>query len=262
LALARSLPKLKQDSLQRGIAKLNRNIRIALLFLAFSVSVLALAQTAPAQQVTTPPSPDGPSKKPAGSASSQQGNQNNFLADGSQPTSLGDLARLARAKKKDEPKAAKVIDDENMPRGGVYIGGSAPDSASSSPKAGQKLVLLDFWASWCGPCRESLPDLKQFQSAFGSDQVQVISVGEDRDERTWSNFISQNQMSWEQRFDGGGESARQYGVKGFPTYILMDSKGTILQRYEGEDPQQSLVERIGPDIKKQQESRSSTQPAS
>jgi peroxiredoxin len=101
-----------------------------------------------------------------------------------------------------------------------------------------------------------LPDLKQFESAFGSDQVQVISISEDRDEHTWSKFISQNKMTWEQRFDGAGESARQYGVKGFPTYILVDGNGTVLQRYEGEDPQQSLVERIGPDIKKAQESKS------
>ncbi len=236
---------------------MKRATQIALLFLALSFSVRALAQTAPAQQQTTPQlSSDDAAKKPAAAAPSQQPAQNNFLADGSQPTSLGDLARLARAKKKDEPKAAKVIDDENMPRGGIPIGGSAPDSSSSSARTGEKLVLLDFWASWCGPCRESLPDLKRFQSAFSSDQVQVVSISEDRDENTWNSFVSQNQMTWEQRFDGNGESARRYGVQGFPTYILMDSNGTILQRYQGEDPSQSLIERIGPDVKKAQDSKS------
>jgi thiol-disulfide isomerase/thioredoxin len=240
-----------------------RATQIALLFLALSFSVPALAQTAPAQQQTTTQlSSDDAAKKPAPATPSQQPAQNNLLADGNQPTSLGDLARLARAKKKDEPKAAKVIDDENMPRGGIPIGGSAPGSSSSSSKSGEKLVLLDFWASWCGPCRESLPDLKRFQSAFSSDQVQVVSISEDRDENTWNSFVSQNQMTWEQRFDNNGESARRYGVQGFPTYILMDSNGTILQRYEGEDPQQSLVERIGPDVKRAQESTPSAQPAS
>jgi thiol-disulfide isomerase/thioredoxin len=240
-----------------------RAIQIALLFLTLSVSVPALAQTAPArQQTATQLSSDDTAKKPATATQSQQPAQNNLLADGNQPTSLGDLARLARAKRKDEPKAAKVIDDENMPRGGIPIGGSAPGSSSSSSKSGEKLVLLDFWASWCGPCRESLPDLKRFQSAFSGDQLQVVSISEDRDENTWNSFVSQNQMTWEQRFDNNGESARRYGVQGFPTYILMDSNGTILQRYEGEDPQQSLVERIGPDVKKAQESKPSAQPAS
>ena len=84
----------------------------------------------------------------------------------------------------------------------------------------------------------------------------MVSISEDRDENTWNSFVSQNQMTWEQRFDSDGVSARRYGVQGFPTYILMDSNGTILQRYEGEDPSQSLVERIGPDVKKAQNSKS------
>jgi thiol-disulfide isomerase/thioredoxin len=235
-----------------------RVIQIALLFFVLSLSVPALAQTASAQQQTTAqPASDDAAKKPAAAALSQQPTQNNLLADGNQPTSLGDLARLARAKKKDEPKAAKIIDDENMPRGGIPIGGSAPNSSSSSSRAGGKLILLDFWASWCGPCRESLPDLKRFQSTFSSDQVQVVSISEDRDENTWNSFVSQNQMNWEQRFDSNGVSARRYGVQGFPTYILMDGNGTVLQRYEGEDPSQSLIERIGPDVKKAQESKPS-----
>ena len=233
-----------------------------LLLLALGFSTLA-SQSVAAQQNAAQASPVSPddAKKPAAAASQQQAQQqaapNNLLADGtqSQSMSLGDMARLARAKKKDEPKAAKVIDDENMPRGGIYIGGSAPGSSSPSAKTGEKLVLLDFWASWCGPCRESLSDLKRFQSAFGSDQVEVISIDEDRNERTWNAFVAQNQMTWQQRFDVGGESARRYGVSGFPTYILMDSKGTVLQRYEGEDPQQSLVDRIGPDVKRAQEAR-------
>ncbi|MGB9244395.1 MAG: TlpA disulfide reductase family protein [Candidatus Acidiferrales bacterium] len=236
---------------------MKRAVQIALLFLGLGFSVPALAQSAPAQQqAMTQSQSNGAARKPVAAAPSLQPAQNNFLADGSQPTSLGDLARLARAKKKDEPKAAKVIDDESMPRGGIPIGGSAPDSSSSSSQSGEKLVLLDFWASWCGPCRESLPDLKRFQSAFSGDQVQVVSISEDRDENTWNSFVSQNQMTWEQRFDNNGESARRYGVQGFPTYILMDSKGTILQRYQGEDPSQSLVERIGPDVKKAQDSKS------
>jgi thiol-disulfide isomerase/thioredoxin len=237
----------------------NRFVRLALLFLALSFSGPAFAQTTPAQNqpAALSTSSGAASKQAPTPAQSQPVAQNNLLADGNQPTSLGDLARLARAKKKDEPRAAKVIDDENMPRGGIPIGGSAPGSSSSSSKSGEKLVLLDFWASWCGPCRESLPDLKRFQSAFSSDQVQVVSISEDRDENTWNSFVSQNQMNWEQQFDGKGESARRYGVQGFPTYILMDGNGTILRRYEGEDPSQSLIERIGPDVKKAQESRPS-----
>jgi thiol-disulfide isomerase/thioredoxin len=190
-------------------------------------------------------------QKFAQSSASQQVAQNNLVAQSDQPMSLGEIARLARAKKKDETKAARVLDDENMPRGGIYIGGSAPDSSPSSSRSGGKLVLLDFWASWCGPCRESLPDLKRLQSAYG-DQLEVVSISEDEDEQTWKNFVAQNGMNWEQRFDAGSEMMRRYGGHVLPTYVLTDGNGTVLQRYEGEDPGQSLSERIGPAMKKAQ----------
>jgi len=93
--------------------------RFAPLFLALSFCAPAFAQTAPPQQQATSQvaSADSASKKapPPAPASSQTDPQANLLADANQPTSVGELARLARAKKKDEPKAAKVIDDENMP---------------------------------------------------------------------------------------------------------------------------------------------------
>jgi len=160
--------------------------------------------------------------------------------------SLGDLARLARAKKQAEPKAAKVYDENNLPRGGgisIVGGGSTGGSQDSSSK---KVVLLDFWASWCGPCRRSVPDLKQLQKTYTSDQLEVISVNEDEDEKAGRAFVAANQMNWEQQFDSGGEMAKQYGVHAFPTFILTDGDGKILQRLEGEDPGQPLADRIGP----------------
>jgi len=194
-----------------------------------------------------------------GQASSQQ---QNTLADNSaqpgQAMSLGDLARLVRAKKESDPKPGKtvVIDDDNMPRTGTGISvvGSTPDGSSDSAGRGSagsgKVVLLDFWASWCGPCRQSVPDLKQLQKTYGSDQVEVISVNEDKDENAGRNFVAQNEMNWEQRFDSGGEMSRQYGVNAFPTFVLTDGNGKVLQRFVGEDPRQPLAGRIAPYLQK------------
>jgi thiol-disulfide isomerase/thioredoxin len=215
--------------------------------------------SAAAQNASQTASQDNSRKSPE-VASSQQLAQNNLSAQPDQQMSLGELARAARARKSSEAKAAKVIDDENIPKGGIYIGGSAPDSSTSPSKFGGKLTLLDFWASWCGPCRESLPDLKRLQAVYGSDQLEVISISEDENERTWNNFVSQNQMTWEQRFDSTREEARRYGVTGFPTYILLDSNGKVIQEYRGEVPQQSLADRIGPDVRKAQQA-AATPPA-
>jgi thiol-disulfide isomerase/thioredoxin len=113
-----------------------------------------------------------------------------------------------------------------------------------------KVVLLDFWASWCGPCRSALPKVKQLQSIYGGEEFIVVSVSEDNDETTWRGFVAEHQMSWAQRFDGNSSFMRQYQVQGLPTYVLLDRDGKEVQRYVGEDPGRSVIERVGPDIKR------------
>jgi thiol-disulfide isomerase/thioredoxin len=169
--------------------------------------------------------------------------------------SLGDIARMARASKQTQPKAARVIDDDNLSRSGPgisIVGNSTGDPSGplrGNPTGSGKMVLLDFWASWCGPCRQSIPDLRQLQRTFDSDRLEVVSINEDRNESAGRSFVAQNDMTWEQQFDSGGETARHYGVNAFPTFILTDEQGNILQRFVGEDPKQPLAARIAPYLK-------------
>ncbi len=166
--------------------------------------------------------------------------------DEAQPPSLGDLARQMRAKKQAEAKAANVFNDDNLPRsgGGINVVGRSGTPDDAQPK----MVLMDFWASWCGPCRESVPQLKQLQETLGN-RVEVISVNEDKDEEAGKGFVAENQMNWEQRFDSDGELRRQYGVKAFPTFVLMDANGNEVQRFVGEDPTEPLSAMISPYLK-------------
>lgn len=199
------------------------------LFLSFSAGVAAQDKQPGAQ-----------------SANAQQDPTVSDAVDPAQPPSLGDLARQMRAKKQSEARPAKVFNDDNLPRsgGGINVvgqGGRADD-------APLKMVLMDFWASWCGPCRESVPKLKQLQETLGN-RVEVISVNEDEDEEAGKSFVAENQMNWEQRFDSDGELRRQYGVKAFPTFVLMDAEGNEVQRFVGEDPTESLSAMISPYLK-------------
>lgn len=171
-----------------------------------------------------------------------------------QTMSLGDIARAVRAQRQNEPKAAKVIDDDNLQRDGRKIsvaGGPSASLRSARPESssGGKVILLDFWASWCGPCRQSIPDLKQLQKVFRPDQIEVVSINEDRNESAGRSFVAQNDMTWEQQFDSAGETARQYHVNAYPTFILTDQNGNVLQRFLGEDPSQTLAARIAPYMK-------------
>ena len=171
----------------------------------------------------------------------------------SQPMSLGDIARMVRAKKQAEPKAVRVIDDENLPRngGGISVVGNGAGAGGGS-SSGAKMTLLDFWASWCGPCRQSVPDLKALQRAYGSDQLEVVSVNEDKNENAGRSFASDNGMNWEVQFDPSGETSHQYDVHALPTFILVDANGKEVQRFVGEDPSVPLAGRIAPFMPKSQ----------
>lgn len=174
----------------------------------------------------------------------------------SQPASLGELARLARAKKPDAAKIARVYNDDNFPRS-AGAGDKAPEISIASAQGGSlpvggrsgKVTLLDFWASWCGPCRQSVPDLKRLISTYGSDQLEVVSISEDENEGDMRAFVAQNGMTWPQQFDAGGSMGRKYGVSGLPTYVLIGSDGKIIQKYVGASPQISLAERMGLELK-------------
>ena len=199
-----------------------------------------------------PCSSEGQAVSPSGAVASMSqtsaSEPSSAAADDSagQSMSLGDLARIMRAKKDNAPKAVKVIDDENLPRngGGISVVGSG--AAAREGGSIEKMTLLDFWASWCGPCRESVPDLKALQRTYGSDQLEVISVNEDTNENAGRRFASESGMNWEVQFDPEGQTSRQYGVRAFPTFILMDSSGREVQRFVGENPQEPLAGRIAP----------------
>jgi thiol-disulfide isomerase/thioredoxin len=167
-----------------------------------------------------------------------------------QPITLGELARRERARRSSQPKAVRIFDDENMPRAPISAGEKAPGFADQGSSSSGKITLLDFWATWCGPCRHALPGLKQIQSVYGGDQLEIISVSEDDDEDAWHNFVAQNEMTWTQRLDSGHQMMRQYGASALPTYVLIGKDGAVVNQYVGDHPDVPIIERIGPDLKK------------
>jgi thiol-disulfide isomerase/thioredoxin len=218
----------------------------------------AVSQQDPVQNDSTP-------TKTAPASGTRNGTAQNSAAaasiasDGNpadQPTSLADAARLARASKQNQPKPHKIYDDDNFERSSLHekksdaAAASAPGQELPLAELKGKVVLLDFWASWCGPCRQALPKLKQLQAVYGGEDFTVISVSEDDDEQVWRAFVAEHQMVWAQRFDGNGALAHQYGVAALPNYILLGRDGNTIGQYEGEAPGISIVERIGPDLRK------------
>jgi peroxiredoxin len=92
---------------------------------------------------------------------------------------------------------------------------------------GGKVVLLDFWATWCGPCRESLPDIQKVAKKFADQPFVVVSISSDKDENAWKTFVARNSMTWRQYRDADGALSRAYGVSSIPRFFTIDSDGVL-----------------------------------
>ena len=89
------------------------------------------------------------------------------------------------------------------------------------------VVYVDFWASWCGPCRESFPWMQDIQETYGGKGLKVLAINLDRDRGDAERFLRRFHTTFEIRFDPDGTLARRLHVEGMPTSVLIDKDGTI-----------------------------------
>jgi thiol-disulfide isomerase/thioredoxin len=96
-----------------------------------------------------------------------------------------------------------------------------------------KVVLLDFWASWCGPCRQSLPFADRLQAQYRAQGLRVVGVSLDEDPSAVQDFLDRVQLRFTIVPDITGRSAEAFGVVAMPTAFLIDREGRIVARFEG-----------------------------
>jgi thiol-disulfide isomerase/thioredoxin len=99
-----------------------------------------------------------------------------------------------------------------------------------------KVVLIDFWATWCGPCREALPHMRKIASKFDGQPLVVLSVSLDSDEEKWKEFVAKNGMTWMNCRDGGfeGPIAKLFGVQAIPHTFTIDADGVLQDEQIGD----------------------------
>jgi len=99
-----------------------------------------------------------------------------------------------------------------------------------------KVVLMDFWATWCGPCREALPHIQKIAQKFQGQPLVILSVSLDKDEAKWKDFVAKNNMTWLQYRDGGfeGPLSRLFAVNAIPHTFTIDAEGVLQDEHIGD----------------------------
>jgi thiol-disulfide isomerase/thioredoxin len=145
---------------------------------------------------------------------------------------------------------------------GVQVGQSAPQIslpllAGGSPgvltleSLQGKVVYLDFWASWCGPCRVSFPQLEALRQELGPQGFEVLAVNVDEFEPDALRFLEEVTVTYPVVWDGAGETPAIYGILGMPTGYLIDRAGTVrlvhqgYRKSDGVALRESIIELLG-----------------
>jgi thiol-disulfide isomerase/thioredoxin len=124
----------------------------------------------------------------------------------------------------------------------LAIGQIAPDFKSKSDQGtdfnlsgslGKKVTILDFWASWCGPCRMENPNLVKIYGKYHAAGLEIISYSLDKDENAWKTAIEKDQMTWKHASNLIGWEdgvAKTYQIQGVPTVFILDAQGAIIAK--------------------------------
>ncbi len=130
----------------------------------------------------------------------------------------------------------------NSPAGKTGIGAMAPELAFPDPEGNirklsdlrGKVVLVDFWASWCGPCRRESPNVRNVYQKYHDKGFEVFSVSLDRDGNSWKKAIVDDQLVWPNHVSDlkywSSEAAAIYGVRSIPAMFLLDREGRIVAK--------------------------------
>jgi peroxiredoxin len=118
------------------------------------------------------------------------------------------------------------------PAPAIQLKDQAGKSFSLATYKGQ-VVVVDFWASWCGPCRKSLPELDDLQARFASQGVKVVGISLDTDASAMTAFLEKVPVRFSILHDPAGQTGEAFSVVAMPTTFLIDREGRIAARFEG-----------------------------
>lgn len=111
-------------------------------------------------------------------------------------------------------------------------------SAHAAPPRGLepvqgKVIWVDFWASWCVPCRRSFPWMNAMHRKYGTEGLEIIAVNLDKERALADGFLAEVPAEFALRFDPAGSLAKEFKVQGMPSSYLLDADGNVLATHIG-----------------------------
>lgn len=147
--------------------------------------------------------------------------------------------------------------DERLKKS-LFEGSLAPDIVMDSPDGKKlklsdlrgKVVLIDFWASWCGPCRRENPNVVKLYEKYKDKGFEIFSVSLDKDKTAWIKAIKDDNLKWTNHVSDlkywSSEAAKLYGVSSIPSIVLIDKEGRVIAKnLRGRDLELKMKEIFG-----------------
>ena len=113
-----------------------------------------------------------------------------------------------------------------------YIDFETREKKSFTPEPGS-VVLLDFWASWCGPCKLSFPSMIKLKELFKDDPFEIIAISVDADSKAAKKFLDSYKINFQVALDPDGVVAAKYALPGMPSSFLLDQNRTVIAMHKG-----------------------------
>jgi thiol-disulfide isomerase/thioredoxin len=115
----------------------------------------------------------------------------------------------------------------------AFFGTAGAELPEGLEANGARLVWVDFWASWCAPCRRSFPWMNAMQQKYSADGFSVIAVNVDKDRALAEEFLAEYPAQFPIHYDPSGTLAQAYDVQAMPSSFLMDAQGNVLASHYG-----------------------------
>lgn len=140
--------------------------------------------------------------------------------------------KLVKVESKVEEKKVVVVKKKIRKPAILFSGDGLNDDLVSLKEIikGKKIILVDFWASWCTPCRESTPKIRELYKKYKSKGFTVLTVSEDKTKEAWRKGLEEdNMLDWYHIYDDYGRISSMHGVRAIPYMILIDGEGKIIK---------------------------------